>query len=53
MGFSRQEYWDGLTFPSLGDLPDPMIEPNLRIEPRAPALHAGFLPSDPPGKPRH
>ena len=27
MGFSRQEYWSGLLFPSLGDLPDPGIEP--------------------------
>ena len=27
MGFSRQEYWSGLPFPSLGDLPDPGIEP--------------------------
>ena len=27
MGFSRQEYWDGLLFPSPGDLPDPGIEP--------------------------
>ena len=27
MGFSRQEYWSGLTFPSPGDLPDPGIEP--------------------------
>ena len=26
MGFSRQEYWSGLTFSSLGDLPDPGIE---------------------------
>ena len=26
MGFSRQEYWSGLPFPSLGDLPDPGIE---------------------------
>ena len=31
-GFSRQEYWSGLTFPSPGDLPDP------EIEPRSPAL---------------
>ena len=31
MGFSRQEYWSGLPFPSPGDLPDP------RIEPRSPA----------------
>ena len=26
MGFSRQKYWSGLPFPSLGDLPDPRIE---------------------------
>ena len=28
MEFSRQEYWSGLPFPSLGDLPDPGIEPS-------------------------
>ena len=27
MGFSREEYWSGLPFPSPGDLPDPGIEP--------------------------
>ena len=27
MGFSRQEYWSGLPFPSLGDLSDPGIKP--------------------------
>ena len=27
MGFPRQEYWSGLSFPSPGDLPDPGIEP--------------------------
>jgi len=27
VGFSRQEYWSTLPFPSLGDLPDPGIEP--------------------------
>ena len=32
MGFSRQEYWSGLPFPSPGDLPDPGIKP------RSPAL---------------
>ena len=32
MEFSRQEYWSGLPFPPPGDLPD------LRIEPRSPAL---------------
>ena len=34
MGFSRQEYWNGLPFSSPGDLPDPGIEP------RSPALQA-------------
>ena len=29
MGFSRQEYWSGLPFPSPRDLPDPGIEPGL------------------------
>ena len=29
MGFSRQEYWSGLPFPSPGDLPNPGIEPSL------------------------
>ena len=43
MGFSRQEYWSGLPFPSPGDLPDPGIEP------RSPALQADALPSEPPG----
>ena len=27
MGFSKQEYWSGLPFPSPGELPDPRIEP--------------------------
>ena len=27
MGFSRQEYWSGLPFPTLGDLPNPGTEP--------------------------
>ena len=44
-GFSRQEYWSGLPFPSPGDLPDPGIEP------RSPALEADALTSEPPGKP--
>ena len=46
MGFSRQEYWSGLPFPSPGDLPDPGIEP------RSPALQADALTSEPPGKPQ-
>ena len=44
MGFSRQEYWSELPFPSPGDLPDP------RIKPRSPALQTDALPSKPPGK---
>ena len=40
MGFSRQEYWSGLLFPSPGDLPDPGIEP------RSPALQEDALPSE-------
>ena len=43
MGFSRQEYWSGLPFPSPGDLPDPGIEP------RSPKLQAEPLTSEPPG----
>ena len=45
MGFSRQEYWSGLPFPSPGDLPNPGIEP------RSPALQTDALPSKPPGRP--
>ena len=45
MGFSRQECWGGLPFPSPGDLPDPGIEPG------SPTLQADALPSEPLGKP--
>ena len=44
VGFSRQEYWGGLPFPSPGDLPNPGIEPG------SPALQADALPPEPPGK---
>ena len=44
MGFSRQEYWSGLPFPSPGDLSYPGIEH------RSPVLQADSLPSGPPGK---
>ena len=40
MGFSRQEYWSGLPFPSPG------------IEPRSPAFQADSLKSEPPGSPK-
>ena len=45
MGFSRQEYWSGLPFPSPGDLPNPGLEPE------SPAFQADALTSEPPGKP--
>ena len=41
MGFSRQEYWSGVPFPSPGDLPDPGIKPGSL------ALQADALPSKP------
>ena len=44
MGFSWQEYWSGLPFPSPGDLPNPGIEPGSL------ALQADSLPSVPLGK---
>ena len=44
MGFPRQEYWSGLSFPTPGDLPDPGIE----LE--SPALAGGFFTAEPPGK---
>ena len=44
-GFSRQEYWSGLPFPSLGDLPIPGIKPGY------PVLAGGFCTTEPPGKP--
>ena len=46
MGFSTQEYWRGLPFPSLGDLPDPGIE----LE--SPALQADSLPLNHQGSPQ-
>ena len=41
IGFSRQEYWSGLPFPSPGDLPNPGIKTG------SPALHTDALPSEP------
>ena len=45
MGFSRQEYWSGLPFPSPGDLSNPGIES------RSPTLQVDCLPAEPSGKP--
>ena len=47
MGFSRQECWSGLLFPS------PRYLPNPGIKPRSPALQADALNSGPPGKPMY
>ena len=46
MEFSRQEYWNGLPFPSPGYLPNPGIKPG------SPALQADSLPTELQGKPR-
>ena len=45
LGFSRQEYWSGLPFPSPGDLPNPGIEPGF------PALAGMFFTTETLGKP--
>ena len=45
MGFSRQEYWSGLSFSFPGDCPNPGIKPGSF------ALQMDALPSEPPGKP--
>ena len=45
MGFSRQEYWNGLPFPPPGDLPDPGMEPG------SPALQEDFLLTELRGEP--
>ena len=48
MGFSRQEYWSELPFPSPGDFPDPEME---AASPASPALQAKSLLTEPLGKP--
>ena len=48
MEFYRKEYWSGLPFPPLGDLPDPGVKPPSIV---APALAGGFFTTEPPGKP--
>ena len=45
IGFSRQEYWNGLPFHPSRDLPDPGIEPV------SPTLAGEFFTTEPPGKP--
>ena len=45
MGFPRQEFWHGLSFPSPGDLPNPGIEPT------SPVLEGRFFTTEPPESP--
>ena len=47
MGFPRLEYWNGLPFPSPGDLPSPGIEPT---SPVSPALAGGVFATETHGK---
>ena len=47
MGFSRQEYYSGLPFPSPSYLPNPGVEPT------SPALAGGFFTTEPLGKAQH
>ena len=49
MEFSKQEYWNGLPFPSSEDLPNPGIEPTYPV---ASALAGRFFITEPPGKPK-
>ena len=50
MEFSGQEYWNGLSFPPPGDLPDPGIKPMSLM---APALQVDSLPLSPWGAHTH
>ena len=50
MGFPRQEYWSGLPFTSLRDLPNPGIKP---MSLASLALAGGFFTTEPPGKPKY
>ena len=45
-GFSKQEYWNGLPFPTPGDLPDPGIEPVSLL---SPTVAGGFFTTVLPG----
>ena len=50
MGCPKQNYWSGLPFPPLEDLPDPGIESAFPV---SPALQADSLPTEPSGKPQY
>ena len=48
MGFPRQKYWSGMSFPTPGDLPDSEMELGSLV---SPALADGFFTTALPGKP--
>ena len=48
MGFSQQEYWSGLPFPPLGDLPHPGKEPSVSC---VSCIADGFFTAEPPEEP--
>ena len=47
MGFSRQEYWNRLPFPTSGDVPDPGVKPTFLV---SPALAGELFTTELPGK---
>jgi len=47
MGFPKQEYWSGLSYPPAGNLPDSGIK---SASPEFSALAGGFFTTEPPGK---
>ena len=49
MGFCRQEYWSGLPFSPLGELPDSGVQPTSSV---SFALADKFFTTQPPGKPK-
>ena len=51
MGFSRQEFWGGLPFPSPGDLPDPGLKPMSSTLQAVSCIANGFFTTETPGKP--
>ena len=54
MGLSRQEYWSGLLFPSLGNHPIGCTQSlHTETEPMPPALAGRFFTTEPPGKPQN
>ena len=51
MGFPRQEYYSGLSFPSLGELPNPGIEPASPALQAVSCIAGRFFTTEPRGKP--